>query len=350
MASASNPADYSSLQAVDGRYPDSEGLQPMNSAERPEYSDLQPVPPHLIRDENGTDVVVRGDPENDAEKLEMRRKVSKKKRRVCGLPIMVVVGLVTLLVIGAIVGGVVGGVVGKKKDDDPAATPSDPNAVPFANATTEIPPAATQTGFAFPELNKWYRIFNENADLGGVKRALRARNNDDIRVYEPVVEEYQYWQFIATDGQRGNRGGTYWISNQYWSVYYLSALNNKTAVGVYNRNISEPLQRWYFVQGSSKNASHWLLKNQALGKGWNLGYDVENLSRGKMKNKEGIDTYWYVEEANPKSDTRYPNTSSTSSMTTSPTRTMTPSPTTSTTPSLTSVLSTTETVSTAVSP
>lgn len=321
MATASNPADYSDLQAVDGRHQDSEGLQPVFPSPRPDHSTLQAVQHHLTHDENdGVEVVHRDDTPNDPEELEPRPQPTRRKRRVCGLPIMVVVGLATLLVIGAVVGGVVGGVVGKKKNNGPSATPSDPNALPLANETTEVPPAATQTGFAFPEQNKWYRIMNENSDLGNAKRALLSIENYFVAVYEPVATDRQYWQFIATDGQRGINGGTYWISNKYRGrSLRLSGMHNRTSVQLLVSNLTEPLQRWYFVQGRGGKSGQWLLKNQAFGKGWNFGYDTADLSKGKMKQEEGEDTHWYVEEVDPKSDTQYLNISTTSSTTAGPT-------------------------------
>ena len=67
MATASNLADYSDLQAVDGRHQDSEGLQPLFPSPRPDHSTLQAVQHHLTHDENGMEVVHRDDTPNDPE-------------------------------------------------------------------------------------------------------------------------------------------------------------------------------------------------------------------------------------------------------------------------------------------
>ena len=100
-----------------------------------------------------------------------------KKRRICGMPIIVFIAILALVLVGGIAGGVGGGVVGMKKTNSnpPAAITTTPPAPTNTAVSTTDPtaidastalPSSTDSAVPYPTpdlpSNWWHSIENSN--------------------------------------------------------------------------------------------------------------------------------------------------------------------------------------------
>lgn len=81
----------------------------------------------------------------------------RRKKRICGMNVWVVIGLVIFLVIGAVVGGVVGALKGQNSTPEPIATPD--------SSATVSPTPTPKPHLPQPVDNTWYLIGTSNTSL-----------------------------------------------------------------------------------------------------------------------------------------------------------------------------------------
>ena len=134
-------------------------------------------------------------------------------RRVCGIPVLWFLLLVTLLLVGAIVGGVLGGVLGTKKKDigNKAATGGETQGGPIttssesststSSSTTSSSTTPTPTAVFTPRTDSWYLLKNDviNPSQDLVVELLVDNSTSEPTFYWDVNESrgdpYEHWGF-----------------------------------------------------------------------------------------------------------------------------------------------------------
>ena len=247
-----------------------------------------------------------------------------KKRRICGMPMIVFIAMIALILVSGIVGGVVGGVVGtKKSDSNPPPVPMTTTAVgptstvviatdaTVVDTSSIASPSSTDPSAPYPTpdlpSNWWHSIENYNLDATGpsvLTNIFKAGLGGNLKTknYLETVDEfgdqyYQHWQFYAiapshedSDIVRGNPEGPkmlYRIAARNPGQETLLVLNNDDYMG-WNKgtNTSSVDIRLDMIPDQTNDGRFWHLERIP---GEADGYWIYNYKSGKE--------WWLVAEA-----------------------------------------------------
>lgn len=312
---------YSTLEAVD----------PERPPELVEDSGLQST--HLFGDNtlNGKEVakadgmeVTRDDDKElstptdlDLEKAE---KIEWKKRRVFGIPLLLLIAITLLLIVGGVVGGAVGGTVGRNQAIGPTPTTSSTSMMPTTTAT----PTPIPTSKNGPQDNMWYRLIQytrtEDRHIALLENEKVIGTNTDsslkvalteMRSLEGQGQEEHFWIFTPAWTQRIEEPLVfegkllYWISSKYgWSdgASFMRARENSTAYMQGDTDIqNDPATMWFVEDSQTGRINDEGLEDELLWSIWNyqtrtgLGRREDSVKL-VANQSEGYDYLWFPME------------------------------------------------------
>lgn len=205
--------------------------------------------------------VAMGDSENQAAVIEPTRRL--RDRRVCGIPMLWFLALITLLLIGAIVGGVLGGVLGtKNKDPAIAVTEPEPEPEPETPGITTTSSSSSSsatpmpTAVFAPRTDSWYYMKNDlmNPAHAMALELVVYNSTGNATTYfgitEPRGDPYEHWgfwpasrnsTFVEDYRQRQN------ISSQLYILYNRGLLNLAGVPSPDQATLDDQISWWWFT-------------------------------------------------------------------------------------------------------
>jgi hypothetical protein len=237
-----------------------------------------------------------------------------RKRRICGMSLLVFWILIALLVlggIGAIVGGVVGGMKAKSSSgSQPAAAAQSASSTSNSGATsaTTTTAASSTTSSAAPtasplfQSDMWYRLTNSYL---GPTLALDILDNDGLsstalNMSATGEHEGQYWQIRAipsstnsSSSSSGSASLSYWLA--CWFLGQQKRLEVADAASILPHmapaNDTSPGQMWQFTEWADGT---WALSNGANGPGWNMSTYSDTHTLFMRHDAEDSGQHWSV--------------------------------------------------------